>query len=154
LKERLDQQLASQRSHSMRNSTSATAISGPVVCISMNETDDETKGWGPFDHVPIDHQPLTGSGLFRHDAIAHSHSQRSMPRGFLLLKRCERLVGNWTVSIWTSLQRLNSEKPLGTGCCEWLWSIETVIKRDASRQKDKKKMEYDNNINVKFGTIK
>jgi len=23
------------------------------------------------------------------------------------------------------LQRLNSRKPLGTGCCEWLWSIAT-----------------------------
>jgi len=22
-------------------------------------------------------------------------------------------------------QRLNSRKPLGTGCCEWLWSIAT-----------------------------
>jgi len=27
-------------------------------------------------------------------------------------------------------QRLNSGKPLGTGCCEWLWSIGTVVKRD------------------------
>jgi len=40
---------------------------------------------------------------FGHGAIAHSHSQRPVSRGFLLFKRCEWLVGNWTVSFWTSL---------------------------------------------------
>jgi len=28
-------------------------------------------------------------------------------------------------------QRLNRGKPLGTGCCGWLWSIGTVAKRGA-----------------------
>jgi len=31
-----------------------------------------------------------------------------------------------TLQLTTShSQRLNSEKPLGTGCCKWLWSIAT-----------------------------
>jgi len=44
-----------------------------------------SRGWGPFDHIPIDHQ------LF----IA------------------------------------NNGKPLGIGCCKWLWSIGIVVKRNA-----------------------
>jgi len=36
--------------------------------------------------------------------------------------------------ITSHLQRLNSGKPLGIGCYEWLWSIGTVIKWDASTQ--------------------
>jgi len=43
------------------------------------------------------------SSLLGHGANGHSHSQRPMPRGFPLFKRCKWLVGNWTVSIWTSL---------------------------------------------------
>jgi len=44
----------------------------------------------------------TGRIPFGHGAIGHNHSQRSVPRCFSLFKRCEWLVSNWTVSIWTS----------------------------------------------------
>jgi len=47
--------------------------------------------------------------IFESDSLgqrtnAHSHSQRPVPGDFLLFKRCEWLVSNWTVSIWTSLK--------------------------------------------------
>jgi len=59
-----------------------------------------------YTHIVDRELSSTGSGSLGHGANAHSHSQRPMPRGFPF-KRCEWLVGNWTVSIWTSLSSTN-----------------------------------------------
>jgi len=61
--------------------------------------------YDPFYDDPVRSQlsSIYGSGSLGHGANAHNHSQRPVPRGFSLFKRCKWLVGNWTVSIWTSL---------------------------------------------------
>jgi len=46
---------------------------------------------------------IDGSVPFAHVAIDHSHSQQSVPRGFLLFKHCEWLVVNCNVGKRASL---------------------------------------------------
>jgi len=41
---------------------------------------------------------MTESVSFAHVAIDHSHSQRPVPRGFPLFKRCEWLINNCNVA--------------------------------------------------------
>jgi len=84
-----------------------------------------------WESVPFDHSHSQGSGSLGHRADAHSHSQRPVPRDFPLFKRCDWLVSNWTVSIWTSphsQQPVPRDFPLFKRC-EWLVIYRDVVKR-------------------------